>query len=381
MSASALAGLSNNETYVIEVDDNDVMPTTGAKNDIELADLIGKTYEDPMWETLLDNLTVEEMKNLIALGGYQTIAIDSVKKIATVDADGPAGFSSFFNTAIKGTPFPGATMIAATWNKELAYQRGVSMAKEADGLNVSGWYAPAMNIHRSAFSGRNFEYYSEDPVISGKMAAEEVRGAQENGLYAYIKHFALNDQEEQRLGLLCTWANEQTIRQTYLKPFEDAVKLGGATAVMSSFNYIGNEWAGGCSALLNDVLRGEWGFRGMVLTDYFGGYGYMDADKAIRNGNDIMLSPNGHDDAWLEDTTSATAVSAMRTAAHNIMYTVVNSNAYDNYTGGLQLNGWMKVTIGIDVALVIVLIAIQAVVIISYKKRDDKEEVETVVQA
>ena len=166
------------------------------------------------------------------------------------------------------------------------------MTKEADGLNVSGWYAPAINIHRSAFSGRNFEYYSEDPVISGKMAAEEVRGAQENGLYAYIKHFALNDQEEQRLGLLCTWANEQTIRQTYLKPFEDAVKLGGATAVMSSFNYIGNEWAGGCSALLNDVLRGEWGFRGMVLTDYFGGYGYMDADKAIRNGNDIMLSPN-----------------------------------------------------------------------------------------
>ncbi|MGL5260462.1 MAG: glycoside hydrolase family 3 protein, partial [Lachnospiraceae bacterium] len=363
MNADSLATVTNHETYVIENDENDVMPTVGVNNGIELFELRGKEYDDELWDSLLDQLTVEEMKNLIGLGGYQTIAIESVKKLATVDADGPAGYSSFFNETIKGTPFPGATMIAATWNKELAYQRGVSMAKEADGINVSGWYAPAMNIHRSAFAGRNFEYYSEDPIMSGYMAAEEVRGAQENGLYAYIKHFALNDQEEQRTGLLCTWANEQTIREIYLKPFEDAVKDGGATAVMSSFNYIGNEWAGGCSELLNDVLRGEWGFRGMVLTDYFGGYGYMDADKAIRNGNDIMLSPSGHEFGWLDDTTSATAVSAMRTSSKNIMYTVVNSRAYEDYTGGIQLTGWMKVVIGIDVALAIILIGLQVLAI------------------
>lgn len=371
ISAKALEGLTNNTNYEIVNDDGDVMPITGAKNGLKLYDLLGKEYEDPMWEQLLDQLTVEEMKNLIALGGYQTIAVESVGKLATTDADGPAGFSSFFNSVIKGTPFPGATMIAATWNKELAHQRGISMAKEAKGLNVSGWYAPAMNIHRSAFAGRNFEYYSEDPVISGKMAAQETKGAQENGLYVYMKHFALNDQEDSRCDMLCTWSNEQAIRQIYLKPFEDAVKEGGATAAMSSFNYIGNKWAGGSEELLNNVLRGEWGFRGMVLTDYFGGYGYMDADKGIRSGNDIMLSPNGHDDAYVSDTTSATAVTAMRTASHNIMYTVVNSNAYDDYTEGIQLKGWMKAAIGIDVALILVLLGAQALIIIQYRKKED----------
>lgn len=373
MPSEYLAGLTNNATYEIPTDENDVMPTTGADNGLELYDLRGKDYEDPQWEQLLDQLTVAEMANMITIGGYQTIAIDSVKKLATLDADGPAGFSSFFNEAIKGTPFPGATMIAATWNKDLARLRGESMAKEAAALNVSGWYAPAMNIHRSAFAGRNFEYYSEDSVLSAKMAAAEVSGAQDNGLYAYIKHFALNDQENRRIDLLCTWSNEQAIRQIYLKPFEAAVKEGGATAVMSSFNYIGNEWAGGCSELLNDVLRGEWGFRGMVLTDYFGGYGYMDADKAIRNGNDIMLSPNGHEDARLGDTSSATAVSAMRTAAHNVMYTVVNSNAYDDYAGGIQLRGWQKVAIGIDVAAAIILIGMAVVGVVLYRKKEEEK--------
>lgn len=370
MRAEDMEGLSNTATYEIPVNDTDVMPTTGAKNGVELYQLRGLSYDDPMWESLLDQLTVEEMVPLVATGGYQTIAVSSVGKLATLDADGPAGFSSFFNAAISGTPFSGAVMIAATWNKDLAYQRGTAMGEEALGIGVSGWYAPAMNIHRTAFAGRNFEYYSEDPILSGKMAAGEVKGAQEKGLYVYIKHFALNDQETKRCDMLCTWSNEQAIRQIYLKPFEDAVKEGGATAVMSSFNYIGNEWAGGCDTLLNQVLRGEWGFRGMVLTDYFGDYGYMDADKAIRNGNDIMLSPMGEGQAVVEDSTSATAVNALRTASKNIMYTVVNSNIYEDYTGGLNLMNWQKVAIGIDVALLIVLIALEAVAIMKYRKKE-----------
>lgn len=322
-----------------------------------------------MWEQLLDELSIEEMKLLITYGGYQTSEVASVGKIATTDADGPAGFSSFFNKAINGTAFPGAIMLAATWNKELAYERGVAMGEESEGIEVSGWYGPAMNIHRNAFAGRNFEYYSEDGVLSGTMAAYEVSGAASKGLYAYIKHFALNDQETNRCNMLCTWSTEQAIRQIYLKPFEMAVKDGKATAVMSSFNYIGNQWAGGCKELLTNVLRDEWGFNGFVITDYFGGYGYMDADKAIRAGNDLMLSTTGESGAALDDTESATAVTAMRKASHNILYTVVNSKAYYDYKPGLNLQDWMKAAIGIDVLLAAILIILEVMIFKNYRRK------------
>lgn len=182
----------------------------------------------------------------------------------------------------------------------------------ADEMEVSGWYAPAMNTHRSAFAGRNFEYYSEDGVLSGYMATNAILGAEEYGVYAYMKHFALNDQETNRTEMLCTWANEQSIREIYLKPFEMSVKEGGAKAVMSSFNYIGTQWAGGTSALCNTVLRDEWGFRGFVLTDYFGVYGYMDSDMGIRGGTDCMLVAYDTETNHVTDTTSATGVLAIK---------------------------------------------------------------------
>jgi beta-glucosidase len=361
--------LSNDSSYVISINEEDAMPVTGADNKIKLYQLAGLDYEDPMWEQLLDELTIDEMKTLITYGGYQTSEISSIGKISTTDADGPAGFSSFFNKAIDGTAFLGAVMLAATWNKDIAYERGVAIGEESDGIEVSGWYGPAMNIHRSAFAGRNFEYYSEDGVLSGDMAAKEVSGAASKGLYAYIKHFALNDQETNRLAMLCTWSTEQAIRQIYLKPFEMAVKEGKATAAMSSFNYIGNQWAGGCKELLTNVLRNEWGFDGMVITDYFGGYGYMDADKAIRAGNDLMLSTTGENGSALDDTESATGVTAMRKASHNILYTVVNSKAYYDYQPGLHLHDWMKTAIGIDVLLAAVLIMLEVIIIKNYRKK------------
>ncbi|MBA4688551.1 MAG: glycoside hydrolase family 3 C-terminal domain-containing protein [Candidatus Galacturonibacter soehngenii] len=371
ISAENAANLTNVETYVIENNEEDTMPTTGAKNGIKLHELRGLDYDDPKWDTLLDELSIDDMKNLITYGGYQTSEISSIGKISTTDADGPAGFSSFFNTAIRGTAFPGAVMIAATWNKDIAYERGVAMGNESDGIEVSGWYGPAMNIHRNAFAGRNFEYYSEDGVLSGIMAANEVSGAASKGLYAYIKHFALNDQETNRLALLCTWSNEQAIREIYLKPFEIAVKVGKTGAVMSSFNYIGNQWAGGCKELLTNVLRDEWGFRGFVITDYFGGYGFMDADKAIRAGNDLMLSTTGENGATPDDTQSATAVTSLRKASHNILFTTVNSKAYENYQSGLHLQNWMKTAIAIDVLLAVILIALEAVIILNYRKKEN----------
>lgn len=349
-------------------DESDEMPTTGAKNGLELADLRGLDYDDPQWDKLLDQLTVAEMDNLIALGGYTTASISSVNKVMTVDCDGPASINNNF-TGTGSIGFPSAVMIANTWNKDIALAFGESIGKMADEMDVSGWYAPAMNIHRSAFSGRNFEYYSEDGVLSGYMAANAVIGAEEYGVYAYIKHFALNDQETNRTEMLCTWATEQAIREINLKPFEIAVKEGGAKAVMSAFNYIGTTYAGGNNALLNNVLRGEWGFQGMVLTDYFGGYGYMDSDICIRNGNDFCLVAYDMESNHLTDKTSATSVIAMRQAAKNIMYTVVNSRAYDAANLQTGLMPWQITMIVIDVILVAGVIVLEVVTIKKYRER------------
>lgn len=362
-------GLTNVKTYKLENDDKDKMPTTGAKNGLVLNDLKGLDYNDKKWDQLLDQLSVKDMTKLIAHGGYQTLPVKSVGKVQTYDFDGPAGISSFFVKNSNGTAFPTATMIAATWNKELAEARGHGVGEEASQMGISGWYGPAMNIHRNAFAGRNFEYYSEDGVVSGAMAAAEIKGAMDKGVYTYMKHFALNDQETNRTDLLLTWSTEQAVREIYLKPFEDAVKKGGATAAMSAFNYIGNEWAGGSSTLLNDVLRGEWGFRGFVLTDYFGGYKYMDADKAIRNGNDAMLSTNGEMGATLDDTTSATSVKAMRTATHNILYTVANSRAYEKDVKKTPLMAWEKTTYKVNTIVIVALALLQILAIAIYRKK------------
>ena len=373
MSDEAKAAFLNNGNYDPNNYNNadDVMPTTGAKNGLTLADLRGEDYDDPQWDSLLDQMTVSEMDTLIAIGGYQTSAINSIGKVQTIDCDGPASINNNF-TGKGSIGFPAAVMIAATWNTDLAHDFGERIGKMADEMGVSGWYAPAMNTHRSAFAGRNFEYYSEDGLLGGKMAANAILGAQEHGVYAYMKHFALNDQETNRDVMLCTWSNEQAIREIYLKPFEIAVKEGGCQAVMSSFNYIGTIWAGACDELLNNVLRGEWGFRGFVLTDYFGNTTYMDADQAIRGGTDCMLvaydTPTNH----VTDTTSATSVLAMRQACKNILYTTVNSRAYaeENLTGG-GLQGWQVAAIAIDVVLGAVLVAGAVLIAKKAKQKDD----------
>ena len=367
----------NNGVYDPEKynDASDEMPTTGAKNGMTLAELRGASYDDERWETLLDQLTISDMDTMIALGGYQTAAAASVGKASTVDCDGPASINNNF-TGVGSVGFPSAVMIASTWNTDLALEFGESIGKMADEMDVSGWYAPAMNTHRSAFAGRNFEYYSEDGVLAGRIAANAVIGAEEYGVYAYIKHFALNDQETNRNVMLCTWANEQSIREIYLRPFEIAVKDGGAKAVMSSFNYIGAEWAGASSALCNTVLRDEWGFRGFVLTDYFGVYGYMNSDQAIRGGTDCMLVAYDTETNHVKDTSSATGVKAMRQACKNIMYTVVNSRAYAEENLNTGLPTWQIMAIAIDVVLGAAIIGLEVLTVKSYRKAAKKAETE-----
>ena len=364
----------NNSNYDPTAYNNeeDEMPTTGADNGLELADLRGVDYDDAQWDELLDQMSVEDMDSLIALGGYQTNSVASINKVQTIDCDGPASINNNF-TGTGSVGFPSAVMIANTWSTDIANAFGQSIGKMADEMGVSGWYAPAMNIHRSAFAGRNFEYYSEDGLLSGKMAANAIIGANEYGVYAYMKHFALNDQESNRLSMLCTWSNEQAIREIYLKPFELAVKEGGTGAVMSSFNYIGTHWAGGSSSLLQTVLRDEWGFQGFVLTDYFGVYGYMNSDQAIRNGTDCMLVAYDTETNHVKDQESATGVQAMRQACKNILYTVVNSRAYDPENLETGLMGWQIAAIVIDVIFAAIIIVLEVVAIKKFLKRNATE--------
>ena len=356
--------------------DSDKMPTTGAKNGLKLSDMYGKDYDDANWDKLLDQLTFDDMDNLIANGGYGTQAVKSVGKIQLTDADGPASLNNNF-TGVGSIGFPASTAFACTWNKDLAKQFGEMIGDMAHDMHVAGWYAPAMNIHRNAFSGRTFEYFSEDSLLSGVMASSEISGAKSKGVYSFMKHFALNDQETKRTEMLCTWTNEQAMREIYLKPFEMSVKEGGAQAVMSSFNYIGNTYAGADSALLQTVLRGEWGFKGFVLTDYFGGYGYQNADQEVRAGNDSMLATTKITNHITDK--SATSVKAMRQAAHNILYTAANSWQYANGEPKVATPIWktaMYVAWGVTAVLVI---GLEIVAIKRYLNR--KKAVATVESA
>ena len=309
----------------------------GDEVDLMYYDLIGASYDDPRWDTFLDQLTITQMAELIGSGNFHTEPLVNLGKPRTTDPDGPVGFTNFmeigdatvYDTCFYASP----TVLAATWNVELAKEQGKMVGNEGiwgnergDHVAYSGWYAPAVNLHRTPFSGRNWEYYSEDGFISGKMAAAVISGAKEKGVYTYIKHFAFNDQETNRdtNGIL-TWMDEQTMRELYLKPFELAVKEGETNALMSSFNRIGTVWTGGSYELVTEILRDEWGFQGMVITDY-NVYAHMPADQMIRAGGDLNLIQDKRPTTSDEALTS-TQITLMRNASKNILYTVVNSNA------------------------------------------------------
>ncbi len=362
-------------TTVMPKQSNRVLSAQETK--VKLHHLIGKDYDDPLWDKLLDQLTVQQMVELIGTGNFRTLQIPNIDKPLTTDADGPMGFTIFMD----GTAMPlvydtcyyaSEVVLASTFNSDLAYRMGKMVGNEGvignergDGAPYSGWYAPAMNIHRSQFGGRNFEYYSEDGYISSIMASNVVKGAREIGVYTYAKHFALNDQETNRddTGLV-TWANEQTMREIYFKPFEACVKDGKTTAMMSSFNRIGTQWTGSSYPLLTKLLREEWGFRGMVITDY-NLKPYMNADDMIRAGGDLNLSGG----KTPTSTTSATDVAAIRRATKNILYTVTNSCAMNGFADGIvwayTIPWWVYLLIVIDV----ILVAVTVLCWIRFKKR------------
>ena len=363
--------LNSNFDKTTYLNDKDVMPTTGADNGLTLADMRDADYDDPRWEKLLDQLTVDEMANMIAMAGYQTAAMDSVGKVATLDFDGPAAINNNF-TGVGSIGFPIEVVVASTWNKELAQAWGECMGKISQEMGAEGWYAPGMNTHRTAFGARNYEYFSEDGVLAGNMGAKAVEGARKYGVYSYIKHFALY---EGNAKMVSVWSNEQAIREIYLKPFEISVKQGGANAVMVSWSFLGDKWTGESSNLMNTVLRDEWGFRGMALTDFFrnNGHGFMNADAALANGVDAMLSTFNGEENNVANPEHPTAVLQMRNACKNVMYTVVSSWAYDGEHEETGMENWKKAGIGIDIVIALFMAGMEVLVIKGYKKRKNVE--------
>lgn len=363
--------LNSNFDKTTYLNDEDVMPTTGADNGLTLADMRDADYDDPRWEKLLDQLTVDEMANMIAMAGYQTAAMDSVGKVATLDFDGPAAINNNF-TGVGSIGFPIEVVVASTWNKELAQAWGECMGKISQEMGAEGWYAPGMNTHRTAFGARNYEYFSEDGVLAGNMGAKAVEGARKYGVYSYIKHFALY---EGNAKMVSVWSNEQAIREIYLKPFEISVKQGGANAVMVSWSFLGDKWTGECSNLMNTVLREEWGFRGMALTDFFrnNGHGFMNADAALANGVDVMLSTFNGEENNVANPEHPTSVLQMRNACKNVMYTVVSSWAYDGEHEETGMENWKKAGIGINIVIALFMAGMEVLVIRGYKKRKNAE--------
>jgi len=359
---------------------DDEMPITGADNGLTLADLTGKSYEDPAWDKLLDQMSVDDMITLVNTGGWQTAEIKSVGKIATSDCDGPGGLYNYV-TKTYGTAFPTAVLVAQTWSKEIATLVGDALGQEFANAKNYGWYGPAMNLHRSAFGGRNYEYFSEDGVLSGIFASCEVNAASAYGVYPYIKHFAANDQETNRCAFLLTYLNEQCLRENILKPFEIVVKNfdydKGVLAVMSSYNWIGTKPACSNYELLTTVLRDEWKFVGMVITDYDGSYGYMISDACIRAGNDLMLGFGQAESNKFTDTDAATCILALRKACKNILYTVGNSGYYfDASVQNKGLSNMTKTFIALDAGVIITMAVIETVVILRWARKRKRLQIE-----
>lgn len=383
-------GVTNNEA--------DVAPSLGESNGLGLIDLRGVDYEDPLWDKLLNQLTEQDYQKASSYlidNGYRTPEIASLSKPGTIEHDGTAGFRSGGDNHVA---FECETILGATFNVELAKQEADAFAEEAlwgdEISSFAGVYGPGLNLHRSPFGGRAYEYFSEDPMLSGEMGAAFVSEAASRGLRCFCKHFALNEQEYEREVSLCTWASEQSMRELYLKPFEIVVKKAKATipyiantngewgeksfaactAIMSSFNRLGTTWAGGSEALMSQVLRGEWGFQGAALSD-FNLYDYMVPDQGMRAGTDMQLTWLAQKGQSFTDTGSATARKAIRQAIRNMCYSVVNSNAMNGIVPGTVISytrsPWEYGVIYGDLAFSLLLAAGMAYVILHcLKKRD-----------
>ncbi|MFA6829319.1 MAG: glycoside hydrolase family 3 C-terminal domain-containing protein [Bacilli bacterium] len=349
-----------------------VMPKTGQKNGLVISDMIGLDYNDPLWDSLLDELTVNEMKTLFGKCGWHNPAVISIEKAMAVDMDGAEGLHDL--TAEKtSNQYPITVILASSWDKDLSEEFGSVYADECLANGVSALYAPSMNTHRSPFGGRNFEYYSEDGLLAGKMATAEINGLWEKGIGVYCKHYMLNDQETNRQKLVHTWANEQAIREIYAKPFEISTKEGHASGYMAAYNAVGACWTGASYSLMTALPRGEWGFNGRIITDACDDYVTYNSDAAVVAGVDMWLTAFG---ATLSEkiTNSAYGMTCLRRAAHDQLYVFANSSA-----AGMTIKwnyGWIAIPVSLSVVMLGAIAAISVFMIYPafFMKKDKKGE-------
>ena len=386
----------------------------GKDNGLGLIDMRGLDYNDPKWDDLLDQLTPSDYQTLITQSGYGTSAIKSVDKPAATDRDAATGLVNYGFDASGNFVFTrniehcGVIVLAQTYNDELATHYGENIGDESYYLDVDGWYAPAVNMHRTAFSGRNSEYYSEDPFVGGHIASLECKGVASRGMYVFVKHYAINDQEDHRGDRegqysIATFLNEQAAREIYLKPFEMCVKadtvemnyvkdngdgtysnatteIPSVTGVMTSFNRVGYTWAGGNYNLVTGLLRNEWGFHGFIITDNANTGVFMDAGQMIQAGADGKLTnlPSGARYTFNKDDVSDYHYG--REAIHNILYTVANSKAMNGGMPGsrylAKIEPYQKVIYAVDGICGSLIAVLVVLTILRFRKK--KEDVKTV---
>lgn len=387
----------------------------GADHGIHLIELRGKAYDDELWDDLLNQLTPEDYQTLITQSGYETAAIKSVDKPQAVDRDGSVGLLNYgFDEAgnfvfTRYITHAGVIVMAQTYNDELALHFGENIGSESYFLDIDGWYAPSVNIHRTAFSGRNSEYYSEDPLISGQMASQEIKGAASKGMYVYLKHFAMNDQENHRGDRagqfsLATFLNEQSAREIYLKPFEKSVKCGtvemnyitengdgtfrnevteipACNGIMTSFNRVGYTWAGGNYNLITGILRNEWGFNGFIITDNANTGVFMDAGQMIQAGADAKLTNLPSGARYTFDKDSISDYHYGKEAIHHMLYTIVNSKAMNGgmpgstYVAGVE--PYQMILYIIDGVCGLIIAVLSVFTVLRYRKKKTAVAVET----
>ena len=371
--------------------DDDEMPFMGKDNGLQLIDLRGTQYGDSIWQTYLDQWTVDQMLEVVSKNGRGICGITELGLPASINSDGSMGIKyKSIDYVTYGIRLPlccTAPVMAKTWNKMLAYKFGEICGEEALQYGMNGWYAPALNLHRSPFAVRYYDYFSEDPYLTGALGTEICSGAGSKGLNVYVKHFVLNEGEYLR-NYCSVWASEQTMRELYLKPFEMCIKnsvktvqyydksgemqqktISAVQGVMSSFNRVGSMWSGGNKELLIDILRAEWGFNGIIITDNMREqWADMNPDVMIRSGGNVCMSGGKQ----FADTSSATAVKALRQAVHGICYAVVNSNAMNKIPPGsfisYSLAPWQTALIIIDFAVGAVTIGAVATFFILLRK-------------
>ncbi|MCR5546860.1 MAG: glycoside hydrolase family 3 C-terminal domain-containing protein [Lachnospiraceae bacterium] len=376
-------------------------PVYGKNNGLTLIDVRGLEYDDPLWDDLLDELDADDYYYTIGRSGYGIEGISSVDMPFAMDADTANGLI-YGGT---GKYYPNSMTLAQTWNQELAKEYGTMIGNEALEGGMNGWYAPSMNIHRTPYSGRNGEYFSEDPFLSGAVASNEILGCASKGVYAYIKHFAFNDQENHRGDrdgqyAIATWLNEQAAREIYLEPFELCMKAGNVEetyladngdgtyteqtreiracqAIMTAFNRVGNVWTGGCYPLITGIVRNEWDFDGLIITDNANTGVFMDGVQMIEAGADIKLTSADDSMRFDWDKNDLVQYHYAREVMHRTLYTIANSNAMQGMMHGMSFEH--KVTTTeivqkvVNIAFPILIVLLVLMTVLRFIPRKKKE--------